>query len=201
MSYSDTVSFFKEWLSDPLRVASIIPSGNALARLISREVSSATGHVLELGSGTGVFTQALLMQGVSEENLTLIEAGEEFCQMLETRFPEARILQMDACRLQQSELYKGRRVGAVISGLPLLSMSGRKVMATLAGAFCYMQPDAAFYQFTYGPRCPVPRKILDRLGLKATRVGVTYNKFPPAAVYRITKRRPVHVSLNSESTH
>ena len=56
-----------------------------------------------------------------------------------------------------------------------------------------MRPTGSFYQFTYGPRCPVPRPILDRLGLKATRVGGTIRNIPPASVYRITRRQPLAI--------
>ncbi len=38
---------------------------------------------------------------------------------------------------------------------------------------------------------PVPRTILDRLGLKATRVGRALRNLPPASVYRITERPPL----------
>ena len=41
----------------------------------------------------------------------------------------------------------------------------------LSGVFGYLRDDGAFYQFTYGPRCPVPRSILIRHGLCATRIG------------------------------
>jgi phosphatidylethanolamine/phosphatidyl-N-methylethanolamine N-methyltransferase len=78
----------------------------------------------------------------------------------------------------------------VISGLPLLNMSPRKVLSVLKGAFSYMGARGAFYQFTYGPRCPVPRSFLDRLGLRATRVGHAVLNVPPATVYRITRQRP-----------
>jgi phosphatidylethanolamine/phosphatidyl-N-methylethanolamine N-methyltransferase len=67
-------------------------------------------------------------------------------------------------------------------------MTPRKMMAMLSGVFRCLRPRGALYQFTYGPRCPVPRPILDRLGLKATRIGRTLRNIPPAAVYRITAR-------------
>jgi phosphatidylethanolamine/phosphatidyl-N-methylethanolamine N-methyltransferase len=38
-------------------------------------------------------------------------------------------------------------------------------------------------QFTYGPKCPVPAAILQRLGLKAQRVDFTLMNLPPASVY------------------
>src|SRR3546814_13476497 len=69
-------------------------------------------------------------------------------------------------------------------------MPVRQVIGVLAGCFAHLSPDGAYYQFTYGARCPVPRLILERLGLKSIRIGRTFSNFPPAAVYRIN-RRPV----------
>lgn len=148
------------------------------------------GPVLELGPGTGVFTRALLGRGVPESDLTLIECGADFARMLEDRFPAARVLEMDAAHLVHHQIYIGTPVEAVVSGLPLLSIPARKVMSILAGAFTYLRPEGSFYQFTYGPRCPVPALVLDRLGLRATRIGRALLNIPPAAVYRIT-RQPI----------
>jgi len=162
-----------------------------LARVITQDISVKDGPVLELGPGTGVFTRALLARGIAQSDLTLIEYGPDFAQTLQLRFPEARVLRMDAAQLRRADLFTGAPVGAVISGLPLLSMSPRKVIAILSGSFHYLRPGGAFYQFTYGPRCPVPRPILDRLGLKATHVGRALRNLPPAAVYRITRRAAI----------
>jgi phosphatidylethanolamine/phosphatidyl-N-methylethanolamine N-methyltransferase len=184
----DAGRFFLSWLRDPLRVAAIAPSGASLARLITSEVLPGSAPVLELGPGTGVFTKALLARGVRECDLTLVEYGPEFAQILESRFPGARVLSADAASIGRHALYEGAPVGAVVSGLPLLSMSRKNVMSTLSGAFGYVRPGGAFYQFTYGPRCPVPDLILDRLGLKATLIGRTLRNLPPAAVYRIARQ-------------
>ena len=185
---SDLQHFLRSWLSDPLRVSAVAPSGDALARLMTREISPCDGPILELGPGTGVFTKALLDRGVSESELTLIENGPDFARLLRHRFPQSRVLLADAARLARLDLFPVASVGAVVSGLPLLSMSPRQVLSVLRGTFGYLRPDGTFYQFTYGFRCPVPRPILDRLRLKATRVGQTVRNLPPAAVYRITRR-------------
>ncbi|MGR9424292.1 class I SAM-dependent methyltransferase [Rhizobium leguminosarum] len=187
---SDAFLFFRAWLSAPLRVASVTPSGRAFSSLITTEISADTGTVIELGPGTGVFTEALLHRGVSEENLVLVEYGSEFASQLSDRFPAAKTVQMDAAHLRKLPIHASAPVGAVVSGLPLLSMPLRKVHAILEGAFAHLRHDGAFYQFIYGPRCPIARPLLDRLGLKATHVGWTFANIPPAAVYRITRRRP-----------
>lgn len=189
---SDALGFFLAWVSHPLRVASVVPSGRRLANAITAEISPSTGPVIELGPGTGVFTRALIACGVPQEDLVLVEAGSSFAAVLQQRFPQACTLSMDAARLRDVELFAGRRAGATVSGLPLLSMSPRKVLAILHGAFGKMRADGAFYQFTYGPRCPVPRVMLDRLGLKATRIGGSLANLPPAAVYKIRRRPQRH---------
>lgn len=186
---ADTARFFRAWLSAPLRVASLVPSSTALAGAITAEISPACAPVIELGAGTGVFTRALIARGVPEEQLVLVEFGADFARLLQDRFPRARTLAVDATRLKGVELFGGAPAGAVVSGLPLLSMPPKKIIAILDGAFSHLRPDGAFYQFTYGPRCPVPRILLDRLGLKATRIGGVWTNVPPAGVYRI-RRRP-----------
>lgn len=190
MALSDVVPFFRAWVADPKRVASITPSGPRLAELLTCEITPDIGPILELGAGTGVVTRALLARGVRESDLTLVEYGSEFTRTLERRFPDARVLCRDAARLGQLDLYPGAAAGAIVSGLPLLAMTPRQIIGILSGAFTHLRPGGTFYQFTYVPRCPIPRPILDRLGLKSTRVGRTFLNIPPATVYRITRRTP-----------
>ncbi|OYU86926.1 MAG: SAM-dependent methyltransferase [Bradyrhizobiaceae bacterium PARB1] len=186
----DFLGFLRAWIADPWRVAAIAPSGQTLARLITSEIKPSDGPVIELGPGTGVFTKAILQRGVAEVDMLLIEYGSDFMRLLQQRFPNARVLWMDAAQLAQYDHFMAP-AGAVVSGLPLLSMSPRKVMAILTGAFRHMKDGGTFYQFTYGMSCPVPRPILDRLGLKASLVGRTALNVPPASVYRIRRRQPI----------
>jgi phosphatidylethanolamine/phosphatidyl-N-methylethanolamine N-methyltransferase len=196
----DFLSFFQAWMASPSRVGAVAPSGTALAELITSEITTATGSILELGPGTGVFTYQLLKRGIRQRDLTLVEYGSDFMRLLQIRFPGARVLWMDASRLAAERIFDGAPVGAVISGLPLLNMSTRKVISILGGAFSYLRPGGAFYQFTYGMRCPVPRPILDRLGLKATLVDRTLRNVPPAAVYRLTRRPQARLIVSTTST-
>ena len=191
---ADYFRFFRSWIADPLGVSAIAPSSRSLARLMTEEISGRTGPVLELGPGTGVFTRALLEQGVAPADLTVIEFGSDFARLLNLRFPDLRVVWMDAAQLGRYPLYDGSPVGAVVSGLPLLSMAPRKVEMILTGACKVMRPDASFYQFTYGARCPVPDAILKRLDLEAEPIGRTFYNLPPATVYRLRRRDIRHVS-------
>jgi len=188
MSLSDTFSFLSDWKSDPRRVGAIAPSGRSLARMMTADIDARSAPVLELGAGTGVLTRALLRRGIREHELTLVESGELFARSLAQRFPQARVLQIDAARLRETVL-DDAPLGAVISGLPLLNMSSETIRAIMDGAFAHLRNDGVFYQFTYGWRCPVPREVRRRLKLRATRIGRAWLNLPPAAVWRIVRQQ------------
>ncbi len=77
----------------------------------------------------------MLNRGVSEQDIVLVESGPEFVGRLRMLFPGASVLQMDAAKLGAVRLRNDLDVGAVVSGLPFLSMSLRKVLAILSGSF------------------------------------------------------------------
>ena len=188
LSMTDVFPFLSALFADPRRVGAVIPSGAALAEAITREISLDSAPVIELGPGTGAFTQKLLARGIPEDRLALIEYGSDFARLLQARYPQARVLQMDATRLKDVSLFEDEKAGAVISGIPLLSLTARDVMAILKSAFHHLRADGAFYQFTYGLRCPVSPVMLERLNLQATRIGRAIVNVPPAGIYRITRK-------------
>jgi phosphatidylethanolamine/phosphatidyl-N-methylethanolamine N-methyltransferase len=180
---SDHLLFLRSWISRPLQVAAVAPSSRWLAAAITAEVPR-QGEVLELGPGTGAFTRALLRHGVDERALTLVERNPDFAALLRARFPAATVLERDA-----SILPIGRSgFGAAVSGLPLLSMPAAQVGRILAAAFASLAEDAPLFQFTYGPRCPVPENILHGLGLAASFRRFVPLNLPPASVYRIARQ-------------
>jgi len=189
LSRMDSLSFFKHWLSDPLRIGAVAPSSRTLAALITAEIAPEIAPVIELGPGSGAFTRALLDRGIPEQRLALIELNPVFAFALAKQFPLAGVLCVDAAALRSIDVFSGEGAGAIVSGLPLLLMPPDKVSAILESAFARLRPGGAFYQFTYGSRSPVPGPVLERLGLTATRIGATLVNIPPATVYRIAHRR------------
>lgn len=185
---SDTTRFLLEWLRDPIGTAAVAPSGKSLASLITREIGTKHGPVLELGPGTGVFTESLIARGVAERDLTLVECNPGFARLLRQRYPAAKILDIDAARLDQSHASDKGGFGAVVCGLGLRNMEAGQIEAIVRAAFGQMAPDAAFYLFTYGRRCSIPATLLDRLGLSAERTGTVLRNLPPASVFRICRR-------------
>lgn len=196
MPLNDTLDFLRAWLRDPRGIGAVTPSGAALARLMTSHVSQLDGPVIELGPGTGALTRALLARGVPPHRLALIEADPHFAEALSRRYPQAKILRMDAAHLGHTDsLFGNERACAVVSGLPLLSMPASQVAAIVQGVFeQQLRAGGMFYQFTYGMRCPLPATLLQRLNLQSQRVGSALLNLPPAAVYRISRRPDILIA-------
>lgn len=185
---ADLLPFLRAWLRAPLRVAAIAPSGPALARAMTAEIGPRTGPVIEFGPGTGVFTQAILDAGIAPGDLVMVEAGAAFATLMRERFPQVRLVEGSAGDLADVALFGCATAGAVVSGLPILSMPKPVVRAILTKAFSELRPDGVMYQFTYGYRCPIADTVLDELGLIARRTATVIANAPPASVYRIERR-------------
>lgn len=183
---SDTLLFLRSWLTKPLEVAAIAPSSTRLATAMTCEIDRYTGDVLELGPGTGIFTRALLRNGVQQDQLVLVERNRAFAALLRGRFPQATLIEGDA---QHLRLPPTRKIGAAISGLPLLSMPRQAVRGILDAVFQHLGDRGSLFQFTYGPRCPVPATLLDALDLEVSFLRWVPLNLPPASVYRISRRR------------
>ena len=84
-------ALFRQWLRDPLRTASVMPSSRELAAAMLEELPPDTRRVIELGGGTGALTRALLAHGIHGDALLVLELNEELHAHLHARFPQVRV--------------------------------------------------------------------------------------------------------------
>jgi phosphatidylethanolamine/phosphatidyl-N-methylethanolamine N-methyltransferase len=183
-------TFLKNYLQDPIRVASVVPSGKNLARVMAAEIMPGS-CVVELGVGTGTLTRALIDKGVDQSKLYLVEQNADFVAILQAEFPESEVLAIDAADLSTHLGHRAGEIDAVVSGLPILWFSRDVKKRILASAFALLRQGGAFYQFSYFSRPPVSQSLLDELGLKATRFGFAPLNLPPAFTYRFERREDV----------
>jgi phospholipid N-methyltransferase len=188
----DVWTFFRQWLRNPRAMAALSPSSRQLARLMIDQLPSGARHIVELGGGTGVFTEALLEHGVEPDRLLVVELNEELHQLLSQRFTGVRVVCGDAQELRgivsENGFARDGGVDAVVSGLGMLSMSRATQRAILGGVFDVLREGGRFIQFTYGPASPVSRELLNELGIRVTRAGVAWLNVPPATVYVYSRR-------------
>lgn len=171
----------KEWLRQPLGVASIKPSSAALARFMAQQIPHSNAQVVELGPGTGPMTQAILARGIAPDRLFCVEKNPNFAGLIHARFPTVPCIIGDATELDR--LLPADRIGqidTVISGLPLLSMRRETRRVIVQQSFAVMRPGGVFVQFSYGL---IPPFDPDHLQLSVRLAGRVWENLPPAGVW------------------
>jgi len=185
-------TFFRQWLKNPIKMASITPSGQQLAKMMIAELPSGARRVIELGGGTGVFTRALLAHGIVGDDLMVGELNAELHAHLQRLFPRVHVVHGDASKLGRIAADDGyaRRgpADAVISGLGMLSMPKSLQLDIVTSAFECLRPGGRFVQFTYGPAVPLAQEVVETLRLDARKGTTAWRNLPPATVYVFTKR-------------
>ena len=177
---AETLLFLRQLITKPLQVSALAPSSRFLARAMAKELGPRTGRVVEFGPGTGRLTEGILNAGVAPENLTLFEMNPDFVSHLRSRFPGVTV-HLAGAQSAPSVVEKG--VGAVISGVPLLSMPTALRRSIVASAFQILRPDGIYVQFTYGPRPALDADELRSLGLTWTQTAYVALNLPPARVH------------------
>ncbi len=177
---SETLLFFRQLISRPLQVSAIAPSSRFLAKAMAKDLGPHTGRVVEFGPGTGRLTEGILKAGVRPENLTLFEMNPDFATHLRARFPGVTVHLAGA---QTAPDIIAKDVGAVISGVPLLSMPMALRRSIVAAAFQILGPDGFYVQFTYGPRPALEAAELHDLGLTWKQTAYVPLNLPPARVH------------------
>lgn len=179
-SGSDLGLFVGQLLRRPNKIVALAPSSVGLSEKMVERLGPDTGSVIELGTGTGKITDFILGRGIAEENMALVEINSTFVDVLEAKYPKAQVVQRSATEIEEIEI---DNVGAVVSGLPLLSMPTSVQREIVGGAFRKLRPGGIFVQFTYGYRPPVDREVRDALGLDWNRSAKVWLNLPPARAY------------------
>jgi phosphatidylethanolamine/phosphatidyl-N-methylethanolamine N-methyltransferase len=180
--FEDEVRFFKTWATSPLKMGAVSPTSRALSRLmVELAHPDPVGLTLELGPGTGVVTQALVDSGIPQERIVSVEYDADFAKLLKQRFPRAHIIHGDALDLDRTlGEFRGMTFSAVLSGVPLLTLSKAKRIAYVEGALDRVVAGGNMTQLSYAfkpPQEPVPgRFTVDKSK------WVTFN-LPPGRVW------------------
>ena len=182
---NEALLFLRQLLAKPGQVSAIAPSSRWLARAMAQGLGPHTGRVLEFGPGTGQLTRGILAAGVAAKDLTLFEMNPDFVTHLRAEFPGVTVHRGAA---QIANSYVANGVGAVISGLPLLSMPPQICQTILQAAHDILAPDGVYVQFTYGPRPPVSPEVLAAVGFTAEAGPKVWANLPPARVYYFRKK-------------
>lgn len=186
--------FVREFLRDPVRTASLVPSSSVLAgRMVTALPERGDPVVVELGPGTGAFTAAIQERLGGRGRHVAIELNERMSTHLSQRFPGVEVVTGGADDLPG--ILAERDIPAadvIVSGLPwTVYFSGeRPLVETIASS---LAPGGAFTQFTYWwtswtPPARRQRAQLEEAFEEVVVSRTVWRNFPPAFVY--VARRP-----------
>jgi phospholipid N-methyltransferase len=146
-------AFAVEALTDFQTIGAVAPSSRFLAQAMLQPLRlEKTNVVVELGSGTGVMTQALLDLIPFDATLFAFEINPRFLQHLKSTVSDPRLVLINASA-ESIEMELRRRgynhADAVVSSLALGFMSNAQRHALLSGIGSLLDETGVFTQYQY----------------------------------------------------
>jgi len=198
------------FLRHPRTVGALSASSQTVARVMAANVMpNGTQSVVELGSGTGALTGAILNRLGPSDRFLAIEIVPEFVQELRQRLPAAECICGSAADLYALAVDRDMApVDHIISGLPFATLPVETTRRVLDAVGKTLKPGGTFttfqyvHAYTWHTTAAFRREMSRRLGAKPHRKFVLRNA-PPAFI--LSWRRPENagesVSVSAGSRH
>ncbi|MCK5843307.1 MAG: methyltransferase domain-containing protein [Victivallales bacterium] len=188
------IELFKHFVKNPGEIGAICPSSSYLSNAIVSEIGvEKADAILEIGPGTGVFTEKIIERKRTEANFFAIELNEALSKVLKERFSDLSVHNNCASELQDiMRLEKVDSIDVVVSGLPWASFPESVQDSILDAVIESLSPGGYFATFAYLQGFLLKGAHRFRAKLKSKFSSVTTSKIvwrnlPPAFVYRCVK--------------
>jgi phosphatidylethanolamine/phosphatidyl-N-methylethanolamine N-methyltransferase len=193
----DAGLFFGRFVRHPWRVGAVLPSSAGLAaRVVAPLPDTGEPVVVELGAGTGAFTD-LIQERLGGRGYHLaVELDAAFAAVVRRRHPRVDVVVADAAQLPQLLALRGLpQADVVVSGLPWVAFAPGRLGGTLGAIASVMTPQAALTTFAYVHMrwSPPARQLHTELARRFEELVLgrtVWTNLPPAFVYHA--RRPRH---------
>lgn len=183
------MKFFKEFITKPGRVGSVIPSSRELATVVTQAARVPEAQVVvEFGPGTGAITEQILPRLQPGAKFFAMEINPDFVAILNKRFPEVKVYQESATKTPQYLAELGvTHCDSIVSGLPWTVFNDELQNQLLDAIMTSLRPGGTFATYIYiqSPAVPSGKKFLERMKARFNRTGKTsivWRNVPPAMV-------------------
>jgi phosphatidylethanolamine/phosphatidyl-N-methylethanolamine N-methyltransferase len=180
----NSLRFLREFILHPGQTGALAPSSRRLGEAMVRALGPVEPGklIIELGPGTGSFTQ-VIRDLLPNNPVLAIERNEHFAAQLRERFPDMHIAEGCASKIREAISASNEpeiEVGGVISGLPLLSLPKELIADIFASLKQVLPEDGTFVNFTYSKRSF--KRRLDTPLFKIVASHHVLLNLPPASV-------------------
>jgi phospholipid N-methyltransferase len=181
----DNVDIFLESVKNLQTVGTLAFSSKHLVKKMVSPIQFADARcIIELGTGNGCITKALLKQMKPDAQLLSFEINENFYQMTAKHLHDPRLhLINDSAENMMTHLYNAGFLHAdyIVSSVPLVSLPKQVEENILATSLKALKPNGLFIQFSYST--VLLKKIERTFGEKNVKLNFTPLNFPPAFIY------------------
>jgi len=184
------MDILKQFYKNPIQTGAIVPSSKYLTSIITDKYFLKNKKcVVELGSGTGVFTKHILLHISPTTTFFCIEKNKLFAEQTKKNCPKATVY-CDSAEHIQTYLHKHhqKKCDAIICGLPWSSFTTSIQKNLLQSIYASLDTNGEFLTFAYIHGLFLPSGIRFFTLLKKTfkevkKSKIIWKNFPPAIVY------------------
>lgn len=195
-SRAERLFFFYTFLRRPGRVGAVAPSSSWLAEAVLEGCDlEHAGTVVELGPGTGAFTELILRRIGPQTTFFALELAPEHVHTLRRRFPGLTVYNDSAEAIGRYLAgHQKSRADYVICGLPWANMLPKVQDPITQAVFECLSPEGVLTGFAYvhASWLPTAQHFRRRLRQRFAQVQwspIIWRNVPPAFVYRC--RHPI----------
>lgn len=184
--------FVRAFVREPLKVGAIWPSSQTLSHAVAEACEfSPSDTVVELGPGTGNFTELLLKRLNTVGRLVALELCEPNVMMLKQRFPRSEI-HFDSAE-HVAKYVPAQTARCIVSGLAwgnMMPALQNRIMSAITTA---LAPGGQFVAFAYSHARYYPttlrfRKLMFREFARVETTPIIWRNVPPAYIYRCWRK-------------
>lgn len=181
----NNIDIFLESVKNLQTVGTLAFSSKHLVKKMVEPIRFAEARcIIELGTGNGCITRALLRRMKADTQLLSFEINDNFHRMTAAQLHDPRLrLINDSAENMLPYIYESGFLYAdyIVSSVPLVSLPKQIEENILNSVLSTLKPKGLFVQFSYSTI--LLKKIEQTFGKKNVKVNFTPLNFPPAFIY------------------
>ena len=178
-------NFIKQFWKNRQMVGSVSPSTRSLGKKMVEDIDFENVRlIVELGSGTGVFTDIILSKMHPDARLLVFELNDDFVKSLRERIDDSRVeILHESAEFIKNHLSEDEKVDLFVSSLPLMNFSNRLRINIVRMSHNLLKAKGKFVQFQYSLQS---KKLLEAVYSKVS-IKFVLKNLPPAFIYTCKK--------------
>ncbi len=182
--------FFRSFLANPRQVGAILPTSRRAVRDMLDMANFAEARcVVELGAGTGAYTEEILKRLRPDARLLTFEVDPDLVSTLSERLEDRRLRIINDSAENVEDYLDGARVDVIVSGLPFTSLPEPVKRNIFEQVTRVLAPEGVMVAIQYST---LAQRDLKRV-FASVRRRISPLNVPPAFLFRCSAALPQEI--------